>query len=75
MPENNNSTPEKTPDSYELLIEKINKMEEIIATQNKKIEDVTKMNRALLNGNTEKSPEKGSDKKELEEKLYKGIRR
>ena len=75
MPEDNGSTPSKTPDSYELLIEQMNEMKKTIAEQNKKIDEVTKMNRALLNGNAEKPVDKTADKKELEEKLFKGIKR
>ena len=76
MPTDEKTPPvEKTPDSYELLIEKINTMEKKIEEQTKKIEEVTKMNRALLNGNSEPTTEKKDDKKELEERLIKGLKR
>ena len=50
-------------------------MEKTIADQNKKIDDVTAMNRALLNGSVEPTQENTVSKKELEEKLIKGLRR
>ena len=61
---------------YDLLIEKIKDMEKTISDQNKKIEDVVSMNKALLDGNTDKSPstDKAAEKKQLEEKLLKGLR-
>ena len=67
---------EKQTLGYDLLIEKIEKLEKRIDEQNKTIADVTNMNRALLSG-TEK-PSQTIDKiarhKELEAKLQKGIK-
>ena len=81
MPENEpkstdgKSTEDKSTDSYKLLLEKLKSMENTIAEQNKKIDDVTAMNRALLNGSVESTQQNTVSKKELEEKLIKGLRR
>ena len=67
---------ESEKQGYDLLIDKIKEMNDTIEKQNKKIEDVVAMNRALLDGNVEKSPstDKVSEHDKLEEKLLKGLR-
>lgn len=79
MPDTKENNTESTPNSYELLIEKINGMEKKLEEYKKKIDDVTAMNRALLGGNIDpsaKSPiDKEAEKKALEEKLIKGLKR
>lgn len=71
----NDETP-TTKDSYELLIEKINLLEETIKEQNKKIADVTAMNRALLNSGSvpTASSEQPVSKEELRKKLIGGFK-
>lgn len=76
MPENDNPEVKTQKDNYSLFIEKVETLEKTLVDLEKKYDDVLAMNRELLNHTSEPAAvKKEVDKKALEDKLMKGLRR
>lgn len=68
--------PEMSEENYKAIMERLDKQDQLIEAQNKKLADLANMNSVLLRTNDDGSPSSASHERhnELEKKLKGGLR-